>query len=229
LNLYLERGYLPEGLANYLALLGWSFGDDREFFTLAQMAERFDVARVQPNPARFDLKKCTSINGDWLRSLEPDDFAERIVPFLRAAGLVGDDLTERQAELIRAVVPLVQERIETLDQAPGMIGFLLVGPEAFVLEPDAAKAMVDPAAEALSAAFDALDGLSDWRTADIESALRESLVDGLGLKPRVAFGSVRVAVTGRRVSPPLFESMELLGRLESLRRVAAARDRAAGA
>ncbi|TXH43816.1 MAG: glutamate--tRNA ligase [Actinobacteria bacterium] len=229
LNLYLERGYLPEGLANYLALLGWSFGDDREFFSLAEMAERFDIARVQPNPARFDLKKCTAINGDWLRTLGPDELAERMVPFLQSAGLLGAVVTEGQAELIRAVVPLVQERMETLDQAPGMIGFLLVEPQDFVLDHDAATALVDPSAEALATAHDALAGLAEWCTADIEQALRAALVDGLGLKPRVAFGSVRVAVTGRRVSPPLFESMELLGRDESLRRVASARDRAAAA
>ncbi|MDQ1246379.1 MAG: glutamyl-tRNA synthetase [Actinomycetota bacterium] len=226
LSLYLERGFLAEGLANYLALLGWSFGDDREFFSLAEMAERFDITRVNPNPARFDLKKCTSINADWMRSLDVDDFAERIVPFLQRAGLVGESLTERQARVLVAAAPLVQERIETLEQAPGMLGFLLVDRDQFAMDEADAVAMVDSAAPALTAAAAAVAGVAEWTTADIEAALRAALIEGLGLKPRKAFGSVRVAITGRRVSPPLFESMELLGREESLRRVAAALRRA---
>jgi glutamyl-tRNA synthetase len=229
LSMYMERGFLAEGLANYLALLGWSFGDDREFFSLAEMAERFDIARVNPNPARFDPKKCTSVNADWVRALEVDDFAERIVPFLQRAGLVGESLTERQARVLVAAAPLVQERIETLDQAPGMLGFLLVERAGFVMDEADAVAMVDPAVDALAAAGTALADLGEWTTAAIEAALRAALIEGLGLKPRKAFGSVRVAITGRRVSPPLFESMELLGREESLRRVAAALARAEAA
>ncbi len=226
LSLYHERGFLAEGLANYLALLGWSFGDDQEFFSLPEMAERFDVSRVNPNPARFDLKKCTAVNAAWMRTLETDDLAERMMPFLQRAGVLGDTVSEAQAQLLRAVTPLVAERMETLDQAPGMVGFLFASEHDFVMaEPDAA-AMVDGAAEALAAAESALADTADWTTAAIESALREALIDRLGLKPRKAFGSVRVAVTGRRVSPPLFESMELLGKTESMRRLAAARARA---
>lgn len=228
LSLYLERGYLPEGLANYLALLGWSFGDDREFFSLAEMAERFDIARVNPNPARFDLKKCTAVNADWMRALDLDDFAERVVPFLRRDGLVGETLTERQARTLRAAAPLVQERMETLDQAPGMLGFLFVSGAAFAPDPADAAAMLTGADDALDAATAALAQIEAWDTASIESALRAALVDGLGLKPRKAFGAVRVAVTGRRVSPPLFESMELLGREESMRRLDAAKALTAG-
>ncbi len=228
LLLYLERGYLPEGLANYLALLGWSFGGDQEHFSLAQMAEAFDVAKVNLNPARFDLKKCTAINGDWIRALDVDDLANRMVPFLRAAGLVGDSLTAEQRQLLRAATPLVSQRMETLDQAPGMLGFLFVAPADFVLDERDAQMVLDAGAEALAAALESLSTLSDWTTETIQTALRASLVEGLGLKPRKAFGAVRVAITGRRVSPPLFESMELLGREQSLARIEAALGRTRG-
>jgi glutamyl-tRNA synthetase len=204
-------------------------GEDREFFSKEQMAAAFSLERVSANPARFDLKKCTSINADWMRSLDVDDFAERIVPFLRRDGLVEESLTERQARVLVAAAPLVQERIETLDQASGMLGFLLVERDRFVLDEADAVAMVDASADALAAAESALVDVADWTTASIEAALRAALIDGLGLKPRKAFGSVRVAITGRRVSPPLFESMELLGREESLRRVTAALTRARAA
>lgn len=224
--MYVQRGYLPEGLANYLALLGWSFGDDTEFFSLAQMAGRFDIARVNPNPARFDLKKCTAINGDWMRALDIADFAGRMVPFLRRAEVLGEDITPEQLAVLTAIAPLVQERMETLDQAPGMVGFLFQSGGDFVMDEADAAAMVDGSAEALAGALAALGAMADWSTPAIETALRSALIEGLGLKPRKAFGSVRVAITGRRVSPPLFESMELLGREESLRRIDAALTRA---
>ena len=217
--MYVERGYLPEALVNYLALLGWSLGDDREFFTLQEMAEKFDVSRVNPNPARFDLKKCTAINGDWIRSLAADDLANRILPFLQREDILPAEPTPAQQELLLAATPLVQERLETLGQAPGMLGFLFAG-ERFAVDPeDGAKALADQGVDVVRAARDALAGLPDFTAEPIQHALRSALVDGLGLKPKLAFGPVRVAVTGRRVSPPLFESMELLGREETLRRL----------
>lgn len=224
--MYTQRGYLPEGLANYLALLGWSFGGDREFFSLAEMAAVFDVDRVNVNPARFDLKKCTAINGDWIRALEPHDLAERLVPFLQQSGVLPDEVSESQSDLLLAVTPLVQERMETLDQAPGMVGFLFVDQSEFELVEADAVALVDGGEESLSAAQVVLSELESWDAPGIESALREALIERLGLKPRKAFGSVRVAITGRRVSPPLFEAMELLGREESMRRIGSALERA---
>ena len=228
LAMYVARGYLPEGLTNYLALLGWSFGGDREFFSLAEMAEVFDITRVNANPARFDLKKCTAINAEWIRALAPADLAARMVPFLQEAGVLEEEVSPEQMALIEAATPLVQERMETLDQAPGMLGFLLVAPGDFAMAEEDAAAMVDPSAEALDAALVALSEIDQWRAEEIEAGLRAALVEGLALKPRVAFGSVRVAVTGRRVSPPLFESMELLGSQISLDRVRAAAERARG-
>ena len=222
LLMYREQGYLPEALLNYLALLGWSMGDDQEFFSMPQMAEAFDISRVSPNPARFDLKKCTAINGDWIRSLTPEQLAERIVPFLEEAGLVDTPLTDRQREVLAAAVPLVQERMETLGQAVGMLGFLLVDPADFAIEADQSVDDED-SQRVLAAALASLTGLPEWTAASIEAALRSALIEELGLKPKVAFGAVRIAVTGRRVSPPLFESMEILGREESVRRLSAAR------
>ena len=215
---YRDSGYLPEAMVNYLALLGWSIGDDREFFSLAEMGAAFDVSRVNPNPARFDLKKCTAINGDWIRFIGADDLATRIVPFLRAAGALAADPTPAQSELLGAAVPLVQERMETLVQGAAMLAFLFVDDSAFGLDDDA-RAMVADSPDALAAARVALSEVADWAAADIEAALRAALIEGLGLKPKVAFGPVRAAVSGRRVSPPLFESLELLGRERSLARV----------
>jgi len=221
LLMYREEGYLPEALLNYLALLGWSMGEDREFFSMRQMAEAFDISRVSPNPARFDLRKCTAINGDWIRSLSPEELAERMVPFLHRAGLVSDPPTQAQREVLAAVVPLVQERMETLAQSVGMVGFLLVDPADFAIDPDQSVSDED-AQRVIASASEALSALSDWTAAPIEQALRGALIEGLGLKPKAAFGAVRIAVTGRRVSPPLFESMEILGREETLRRLASA-------
>jgi glutamyl-tRNA synthetase len=221
LLMYREEGYLPEALLNYLALLGWSMGEDREFFSMPQMAEAFDISRVSPNPARFDLKKCTAINGDWIRSLTPEEFAERLVPFLQRDGLLADPPTARQREVLAEAVPLVQERMETLAQTRGMLGFLFVDPADFAIDPE--QSVDDEESQrVLAASLEALTGLADWAAEPIEQALRGALIEGLGLKPKVAFGAVRIAVTGRRVSPPLFESMEILGREETLRRLQAA-------
>ncbi|MEK9809483.1 MAG: glutamate--tRNA ligase, partial [Candidatus Nanopelagicales bacterium] len=222
LLMYREEGYLPEGLLNYLALLGWSMGDDQEFFSPQQMAAAFEVSRVSPNPARFDLKKCTAINGDWIRSLTPEDLAERIIPFLAAADLVGVPLSPEHREVLEEAVPLVQERMETLKQAVGMLGFLFIDDDSFTIE-EGQSVSDEASQQVIGAAIEALSGLAEWKTVEIEAALRSALIEGLGLKPKVAFGAVRVAVTGRKVSPPLFESMEILGRNRSLSRLAAAR------
>jgi len=218
LQMYRDQGYLPEALLNYLALLGWSLGDDREFFGLNEMAEKFTLERVNPNPARFDLKKCTAINGDWIRSLDDDELIARIIPFLQAADLLGTSPDAESMRILRAGVPLIKERIEVLSQAPDMLGFLLrdqieIVDAALLSEPDAQGVLV--------AALAALQPLDEWTAPQIEAALRAALIDGLGLKPKLAFGPVRVAITGRKISPPLFESMEILGRTTSLARIEA--------
>ncbi len=222
---YRERGFLPEGLLNYLALLGWSIGGDRELFDLAEMAEAFDVHRVNPNPAQFDLKKAEAINGVKIRELPPAELTERLVPYLQGAGLLSDPVGDDELRLLAAATPLVQERVAVLSEATEMLAFLFVDEEAFAVDPDeAARAFDAQGLDVVRAAAGALETIESWDTAAIEGALRAALVEGMGLKPRHAFGPVRVAVSGRRVSPPLFESVELLGRDRTLRRLRAVLD-----
>ncbi|MGH3457056.1 glutamate--tRNA ligase [Aeromicrobium sp.] len=219
---YRDQGFLPEGLLNYLALLGWSIADDRDVFTLDEMVEAFEIGRVNPNPARFDLQKCEAINGSHVRLLSPGEIRDRLVPYFRAAGLVGESLTSDQESLLDAAVPLVHERMSLLTEAVDMLRFLFVSDDEFAIdESDRAKQLDDAGLDVARAAHEALEALGEWTTEAIEGALRAALIEGLGLKPRVAFGPVRVAVTGSRISPPLFESLELLGRETSLRRLAA--------
>jgi len=226
LLMYREEGYLPEGLLNYLALLGWAFGNDVEFFSKEEMATVFDVARVNANPARFDLKKCTSINGDWIRTLSPTDLVTRLTPYLIKEGVLSAEPSSDQMSVLLSAIPLIQERMETLRQGVGMLGFLFAdqpGSASFEVDPIEAEKVLTPDAQpVLLAARDALVAISQWTTQNIEEALRVALVEGMELKPKVAFGPVRVAVTGRRVSPPLFESLEILGQERSLARITSA-------
>jgi glutamyl-tRNA synthetase len=217
LNLYRESGYLPEGLLNYLALLGWSIADDRDIFSLEEMVAAFDVADVNANPARFDPKKCKAINAAHVRLLAPDEFAARFVGYLTERGVTADPA------IVSAAAPLVQHRIETLGEGATMLEFLLVDEPDFEVDAAAAaKQLSFSGRQVVAAAIPALESLTVWNAAHIEQALKAALVDGLGLKPRDAFGPVRVAVTGRTVSPPLFESLELLGPERSLSRLRAA-------
>ncbi|RHW27917.1 glutamate--tRNA ligase [Nocardioides immobilis] len=217
---YRDGGFLPEGLLNYLALLGWSIAADRDVFSLAEMVEAFDIGDVNPNPARFDLKKAEAINAAQLRLLSVEEITHRALPFLKADGVVGDPVHDADAQLLELAMPLVAERINKLTEASAMLGFLFVDEASFTVDAaDAEKLLDDAGKGVVKAAYDALDDLHPWSTDAIQSALQAALVDGLGLKPRLAFGAVRVAVTGRRISPPLFESMELLGRDRSLGRL----------
>ncbi|BBG04130.1 glutamate--tRNA ligase [Pseudonocardia saturnea] len=214
-----DRGFVPEGLLNYLALLGWSIADDRDVFSLQEMVEAFDVSRVSGNAARFDVKKAEAINAAHLRLLAPDDFAARVVPYLAAEGI---ELTADQQGLLAAAAPLVQERSQVLSDAARMLAFLFRDEESFAPDADAAgKNLNAEAVPVLDAAVAGLTALPEWTAAAIEESLKSSLVDGLGLKPRKAFAPVRVAISGRTVSPPLYESMELLGRERSLARLGA--------
>jgi glutamyl-tRNA synthetase len=220
---YRERGFLPEGLLNYLALLGWSIAEDRDIFSMAEMTEAFLLERVNPNPARFDLKKAEAINAAHLRALSVEDLTARMIPYLQSAGVLGDAVTDEQWSVVEQAAPLVRERMTTLVESVDMLGFLFADEDAFERDAaDAAKHLGEDGRGVVKAAHDALSTLVAWDTATIEEALRAALVDGLGLKPRNAFAPVRVAITGRTVSPPLFESMELLGRDRSLARLGSA-------
>jgi glutamyl-tRNA synthetase len=215
---YRTAGFLPEGLLNYLALLGWAISGDRDIFSMDEMVAAFDIGDVNPNPARFDLKKAEAINGAHMRLLSLEDMTARVVPYLAGAGLVSDPMTDSQRELLDAAMPLVGERINKLTEAVDMLGFLFVDEAAF----KRTDVIDEPGKDVVLASYDALSALQEWTTEGIEESLRRVLVEGLGLKPRLAFGPVRVAVTGSRVSPPLFESLELLGRERSLARLQAA-------
>jgi glutamyl-tRNA synthetase len=222
-NLFLhrDRGFIPEGLLNYLALLGWSIGPDRDVFSRDEMTAAFDVSSVNPNPARFDLKKAESINGDHIRLLDPDDLARRMVPYLQAQDVLPADPTDEQLTLLRRLTPLVQERMQLLGQAPDLLGSFFTVADRVAYDDAAVAALPRNAADVLAAAEEALEGVEDaeWGVASVKQGLEAALIDRLALKPRVAFGPVRVATSGRRVSPPLFESLAILGREESLARV----------
>jgi len=224
-NLFHHRaaGMVPEGLVNYLALLGWSIGADRDVFTIDEMVAAFDVADVNPNPARFDHKKAEAINGDHIRLLDGDDFRGRLLPYLTE--FVSNPATPEQLEVLTKAAPLVQERMQLLGEAPGLLGFLFTADDDLVIEDDALGTLKPDAGDVLRASIAALEPLDEWTTESIEGALRASLIDGLGLKPRLAFGPLRVAVSGRRISPPLFESMEILGKDSTVTRLRRLADR----
>jgi glutamyl-tRNA synthetase len=229
LESFRAKGYLPEAMVNYLALLGWSFDDHTEFFSLDDLERAFSIERVTRNPAMFDTVKLDAINAQHLRALSPAEFAERAMPFVRDAGYVDRDGASGHEDLatLERAAPLVQERVTRLDEVPGMVGFLYS--DEVALDPaDAAKALTDAGMEFLGAATKALEELPAWTAESIEATLR-NLQQERGIGARKAFQPIRLAITGRLVSPPLFESMALLGRERSLRRLAAATTYAAPA
>ncbi|MDO4791676.1 MAG: glutamate--tRNA ligase [Buchananella hordeovulneris] len=225
LLLHRERGMIPEGLTNYLALLGWSISPDNDVFSMEEMVAAFDVHDVNPNPARFDPKKCIAINAEHLRRLSEEDFRGRCVPYLHQAGLVSaasyEELNEREQEILAAVAPLVQSRVQLLGEVPGMMGFLFT--DEVQVEDDARAKLRAEAADVLATSVRVLGKLEDGEfvTARLEEVLRAALVEEMGIKPRFAFGPLRVAITGRQVSPPLFECMEVLGKDVCLARLEA--------
>ena len=219
LTWFVEQGYLPEALLNFLALLGYGPQGDSEIFTFDEFSASFDWANVNTVGPVFDLKKLDWLNGHYLRALRTDELGDRLVAF---AALTGPVSPGADAAL-RAGAELVQERMETLAQGVELLNFLLVDEAGFAIDEAAAAKQLGVDGQAvLAAATPALEALTEWTHEPIEQALRDVLVDGLGLKPRNAYGPLRVAVTGRTVSPPLFESLELLGRERSLGRLRAA-------
>jgi glutamyl-tRNA synthetase len=196
------QGYYPAALVNFLALLGWSYDDKTTIMSVDELVERFSLERVVPSPAVFDYTKLDWMNGVYLRALPPDEYADVLVAYLREQGYDWDE------QLVRRVAPLVQEKIATLGEFPAFAGFFF--------------ARVEPEGEVdgqvLPAAVETLAGVEPFEAEQIETALR-GLAERLGLKPREAFQPIRLALTGSKVSPGLFESLELLGRDESLARL----------
>jgi glutamyl-tRNA synthetase len=208
-------GYLPDALFNFLALLGWAPDGETTVMSREEIVERFTLERVGASPATFDYRKLDWLNGLYLRALAPDAYAAALVGWLREQGIDWDEARVREA------APLVQEKIARLDEFPGFAGFLF-GP----VEPDASELAGSEAI--LAEAERALDAVEPFAAGQIEPALKE-LCERLELKPRQAFAPIRVAVTGSKVSPGLYESLELLGKAESLSRVRAAAAAAASA
>ena len=223
-NLFNHRdaGIIPEGMLNYLALLGWSLDSDRDIFSVSELIDAFDVADVLSNPARFDQKKLEAINADHIRLLPLEDFSARLRTYLEDyKGFPASYPDDK----FRVVADLVQTRIKKLDDAWDLVRFLIVSDEELVLdEKSARKNLKEDAVHPLEVAISVLSDVPDWDTASIESALQKALIEDLGLKPRKAYGALRVGISGQAISPPLFESMELLGRESTLVRLRAARE-----
>ncbi len=203
-------GYYPPALLNFLALLGWSYDDKTTIMSREELIERFSLERVVPSPAAFDYQKLDWMNGVYLRALAPDEYADELVRYLREQRYDWDE------ELVRRAAPLVQEKIERFGQFPEFAGFLFRE-----VEPD--PALLDGDAPIVAAARDELERVEPFRAPEIEAALR-GLAARLELSPRKAFQPIRIAVTGSKVSPGLFESLELLGKEESLRRLSSGGD-----
>ena len=223
---YRDRGFLPEAICNYLALLGWSPGDDVENITMKELTELFTVERVNSSPARFDMKKLEAINGDKIRALTLDDFLARALEFLIEKGIMSG--TAEDKELLSRILPHIQVRISRLDEIPEMIGFFNVNSTSTISITSTASAVISNpnSQDALKRAAHYLLQISetDWKSEILAKILRETLVEGLGLKPRIAFQAIRAAITGSLVSPPLFESMEILGKAECISRIGAAQN-----
>ncbi|MBD0859885.1 glutamate--tRNA ligase [Gordonia sp. zg691] len=220
-----DRGFIPEGLLNYLALLGWGYSGDVDVFSLDEMIAAFDVRQVNSNPARFDQKKADAINAEHIRRLEVGDFTARLKSYLITQGKLAEPIDDA---VFAALAELVQTRIQVLGDAWDLIAFVYVPDGEFTIDEKAAsKNLGADAVPVLDATIAAVESLDSFTTSALQDALNAALVDDLGLKPRKAFGPVRVAVTGSQISPPLFESMEILGRDKTLARLAAAREMAA--
>jgi glutamyl-tRNA synthetase len=214
-----DRGFIPEGLLNYLALLGWGLSADQDIFTLQEMAKAFDVQDVNPNPARFDLKKADAINATHIRSLAAEDFANRLIPYLQKGEVLSTPPTPAQLEILGKGAPLIQERITVLGEAKDMLGFLFTDSSKITIDEDARKGLPENAKQIVAAATAAISDLDVFTTDALHDLLNKVLVEQMGEKPKNAFGPLRTAISGRRVSPPLFESMEILGKAETLARL----------
>lgn len=220
LTWFREEGYLPEALLNFLQLVGYPpVADGQEVSSFDEFVERFEWTKVNTVGPIFDMDKLNWLNGHYIRALSPEDLAGRIVAHLVRTGELPGEPTPAQMDLVTQATPLVQERMQLLKEAGPMLGFLFVTDEELTFDPDSVAALKDDAPQVLDASIAALEGLEDFTAEPIQAALRAAIVDGLGIKPKFAFAPARVAVTGRRVSPPLFESMEILGRESTLTRL----------
>jgi glutamyl-tRNA synthetase len=240
LTWFREQGYLPEALVNFLALLAYppqqdADGADVEVFTFDDFSRTFDWAKVNPIGPIFDLKKLDWLNGVYIRSLEVGEFASRLLPYLVDADVLGETQSLGELARLKAVAELIQTRMVLLTEAPALVRPFFIADDQLLIDDDARAQLKDDSGDVLDAALRVLGDLDDhgpgvlgtgsaWNAATIEATLREAIVDGLGIKPRFAFGPLRTAVSGARISPPLFESMEILGKTSTLARLRSLRD-----
>ena len=240
LTWFREQGYLPEALVNFLALQGYppiveADGTEREVFTFDEFAARFEWSKVNPAGSIFNLDKLDWLNGVWIRELQVGEFASRLLPFLEADGILSDNPSLGELARLRSIAALIQTRMVKLTEASALVAPFFMGDDVIAIADDArsqldaqSPAVLDAAMHALGDIDDHQRGVlgseSDWSAARIEAALRSAIVEGLGVKPKVAFGPLRTAVSGQRISPPLFESMEILGKTSTLARLQALRD-----
>ena len=240
LTWFREEGYLPEALVNFLALLAYppileEDGTEREVFTFREFSDGFDWKKVNPVGPIFDLKKLDWLNGVYIRELELGSFTSRLLPFLERDEVLSGNPSLGELGRLKAVAELIQTRIAHLTEASALVRPFFVADDALEIAEDARGQLKEDAGDVLDAALAALGDIDDhgtgvlgtdsgWNAGSIEAALRASIVDGLGIKPKFAFGPLRTAVSGARISPPLFESMEILGKTSTLARLRALRD-----
>ena len=240
LTWFREQGFLPEALVNFLALLAYppqqdAEGNDLEVFTFEEFTRTFDWAKVNPIGPIFDLKKLEWLNGVYIRQLDVGEFATRLLPYLHEAGILGENPSLGELGRLKLVAAQIQERMSLLTEAPALVAPFFVADDQLEIQEDARAQLNDDAAAVLDEAIRVLGDIDDhgqgvlgtgggWVAPTIEAALRAAIVDGLGIKPRFAFGPLRTAVSGARISPPLFESMEILGKTSTLSRLRALRD-----
>ncbi len=223
---YRDSGYLPEAILNYLTLLGWSLDDKTTMIDAEMLKESFDFARVSKNPAVFDVEKLEWMNGVYIREMDAADFVKRMSDVLTSAGIAEADVLKDRGAWLQMLGPLVSERIKRMDEIPALVGFLFAESVEFEEKALSKVLLKDGAGRAIESAAEAIAATEPFNAQAIEASLRE-IPEALGLKPRIVFQSIRVALTGSTVSPPLFESIELLGREQTLERLRKAREVAA--
>ena len=244
LTWFQEQGYLPEALVNFLALLAYppkqdAEGNDVEVFTFAEFSEDFDWRKVNPVGPIFDLKKLEWLNGVYIRDLEVGDLASRLLPYLQRDGVLSGNPSLGELARLKSITTLIQTRMALLSEASALVTPFYVADDALEIAEDARAQLKDDADKVLATAIGVLEGIDDtgtgvlgsesgWNAAAIEATLRTAIVDGLGIKPKFAFGPLRTAVSGQRISPPLFESMEILGKTSTLTRLRRLHEELAG-
>jgi len=228
LLLHKEQGMIKEGLVNYLSLLGWSYAPDNDIFSIQQLIDSFEVEKVNPNPARFDLKKCHAINGSHLRLLKIDDYKARLTPYLFKDNLVSaenfEDLKENEQKILEQAIPLIQERLQLLGQGSHILAFLFQTNEDLVYESETIeefKANHEQNVEILNQALEIFKNIDSekWESQVLNDAFMKKFIEEDQLKPKVAFTPLRIAITGKRISPPLFDALEILGKEKTVSRI----------